>query len=105
MRHHLFSIIFILLGIIALPNLRAEDQPGYVLGNGVVLRANHATYYESLAKLSENTPLKIVSRQGDWVEVRLPVRIKGWVQKDRIDEEGVVQDAICPISVFTGAKA
>ena len=102
MRHHLFFTLAILLLFCTASVLPADDQPGYVKGTGVILRASHATYYESLAKLQENTPLSIVSRQGDWVEVRLPVRITGWIQKDRVDDSFTVLDAICPIYTAPG---
>ena len=65
MRHHLLRTLAVLFLCCALPASHADDQPGHVKGNGVILRANHATYYESLAKLQDSTPLAIVSRQGD----------------------------------------
>lgn len=102
MRHWL-PVLLLLCAAILCPG---QTPNGYVTGKGVALRALPASYYERLAILPEGTPVEILSQRGEegnqWVQVRLPVPVSGWVRGAEIDGDGVVIQESCPVHTGPG---
>ena len=68
----------------------------------MALRARPAAYFERLAQLSEGTPLQIVGERDGWFEVRLPVKVLGWVSGKALDASNTVVADSCPMRTGAG---
>ena len=77
-------------------------EAGYVVGNGVNLRASAASFSESLGTLKEGTAVSIVSEKDGWAQIVLPFPVTGWVDGTLLSEDGRVLQPPCPVYAGPG---
>lgn len=91
-----------LLACIALCASLHAGEAGYTTGNNVNLRAQPASFSESLGTLKAGTVLDIVAEKDGWVEVTLPFEYCGWVDEGALGADGTVMRTPCPVYAGPG---